>query len=373
MENSTGYESSSGNYTTAAPELTTSLLKARPHLTGFILFLYVAIFLIGVLGNGLVLFVVAKFKSMQTITNRFIACLSISDLLICLFAIPFTPINALMTSWIFGKVLCRLVPIILVLSVFVSSLTSVVIALDRYMVIVHPHTPRMTENTQIGIIISIWLLAASAAIPIGIYTTLDEWNGAITCQEKWPSTNAPIIYTWMVFSLQLVIPAIIITVCYTRVSIQLARRSRKRVGSRDYYREKAEVQRNHKINRMLIAMIAIFILCWLPLGLFHLVMKILPPDYQIIVFLFVHVIAMSSVIYNPFLYGWMNENFNKHFRQLGSGCAKVCCPKREPLVEKETTMPSALRTAQTNGHTKSGCELNSSATSVEEVEPLMEK
>ena len=29
-----------------------------------------------------------------------------------------------------------------------------------------------------------------------------------------------------------------------------------------------------------------------------------------------HVIAMSSTIYNPFLYAWMNDNFNKEFRQV---------------------------------------------------------
>lgn len=29
-----------------------------------------------------------------------------------------------------------------------------------------------------------------------------------------------------------------------------------------------------------------------------------------------HLIAMSSVVYNPFLYAWLNENFRKEFKQI---------------------------------------------------------
>ena len=35
-----------------------------------------------------------------------------------------------------------------------------------------------------------------------------------------------------------------------------------------------------------------------------------------LVFFIAHVIAMSSTIYNPFLYAWMNENFKKEFKQV---------------------------------------------------------
>lgn len=334
------------------------LVDTQPHLIRFLLLVYVIIFIVGLFGNSIVLYIVITQKSMQTITNRFIACLSVSDLLICLFAIPFTPINALGKSWIFGAVMCKLIPVVLVVSVFVSTLTSVVIAIDRYMVIVHPHAPRMSMTTQIVVLIGIWALSGSAAVPVGLFTIqevkMDEPE-LLDCNERWPNDPAGLVYTWVVFTLQFVIPAIIITVCYSAIGLRLYQRTRNRLGSvRDENRERIEETRNKRINRMLIAMTVIFILCWLPLNIYHLVMSHLAEDRMpsknngLIIFLFLHITAMSSVMYNPFLYGWMNENFNKHFRQLGKNVVKHCCKWRYKNKSKKMT--------PTNGN--NGTEMN---------------
>ena len=70
---------------------------------------------------------------------------------------------------------------------------------------------------------------------------------------------------------------------------------------------------------MLIAMVTIFVVCWLPLNVLHVAQEYneqLPFwDKFLITFLVTHLIAMSSVVYNPFLYAWMNENFKKEFQQ----------------------------------------------------------
>lgn len=41
-------------------------------------------------------------------------------------------------------------------------------------------------------------------------------------------------------------------------------------------------------------------------------------EYSLFSFFFfsTHLVAMSSVIYNPFLYAWLNENFRKEFKQI---------------------------------------------------------
>jgi len=38
--------------------------------------------------------------------------------------------------------------------------------------------------------------------------------------------------------------------------------------------------------------------------------------YFLLVFFAAHVVAMSSTVYNPFLYAWMNDNFRKEFRRV---------------------------------------------------------
>ena len=65
--------------------------------------MYAVIFLLGVSGNALVVVIVWRNKTLQTITNIFIANLAASDVMVCLLAVPFTPISGLLTDWIFGK------------------------------------------------------------------------------------------------------------------------------------------------------------------------------------------------------------------------------------------------------------------------------
>lgn len=77
---------------------------------------------------------------------------------------------------------------------------------------------------------------------------------------------------------------------------------------------------------MLIAMVVIFAICWLPLNIVHMVAEFHRPKlrHYKVLFLSTHVIAMSSTIYNPFLYSWLNDNFRKEFQQLVPCVFKIC-------------------------------------------------
>lgn len=74
---------------------------------------YLIVFVIGIVGNIMVCYVVFKRSPMRTVTNIYIANLALSDILLCLFAVPFTPLYLLAyKEWIFGPLLCRLVPFV---------------------------------------------------------------------------------------------------------------------------------------------------------------------------------------------------------------------------------------------------------------------
>ncbi len=55
-----------------------------------------------------------------------------SDLLMCILCGSFTPASALLESWLFGEVLCHIVPMALVMCVYVSTFTCAAIAEYRY-------------------------------------------------------------------------------------------------------------------------------------------------------------------------------------------------------------------------------------------------
>jgi neuropeptide Y receptor len=104
------------------------------------------------------------------------------------------------------------------------------------------------------------------------------------------------------------------------VKVSLVLANKPRPGIRNPVRDEIEIKRKRRTNKMLIAMISIFVCCWLPLNLVHISSEYKEAFLQwslfYLIFFIAHVIAMSSTIYNPFLYAFMNENFKKEFRQV---------------------------------------------------------
>ncbi|XP_066467131.1 gastrin/cholecystokinin type B receptor-like, partial [Tiliqua scincoides] len=69
--------------------------------------LYSAIFLLSILGNALVIVVLAVNKRLRTVTNSFLLSLALSDLMVAAFCMPFTFIPNLMRTFVFGKAVCK--------------------------------------------------------------------------------------------------------------------------------------------------------------------------------------------------------------------------------------------------------------------------
>lgn len=275
---------------------------------------YIIIFTLGLFGNFLVCFVVARQRTMQTVTNFFITNLAIADIFLCLFCVPLTPTYSFLQRWIFGKFLCQFVAFLQCWCVYLSTLTLTSIAIDRFFVIIYPFRPRMKVTTCIWILSSIWIIAFGLTFPYGYYMTLENDGDTILCEEDWPE-NVRRIFGTVTTILQFFLPFIIILVCYLCIFCKLqknkkrlakAKNSKKKNNSEKMLRKKTST------NQMLVLMVSIFGICWLPINVINIV-----DDYYVdlskelkyfsFYFFISHLFAMSSVIYNPILYGLLNE------------------------------------------------------------------
>nr|ALM88307.1 neuropeptide receptor A11 [Chilo suppressalis] len=282
--------------------------------------LYTMIFVLGVFGNVLVCYVVFRNRAMQTVTNLFITNLALSDILLCLFAVPLTPMYTFLGRWVFGRLLCHLMPYVQGTSVYISTLTLTSIAIDRFFVIIYPFHPRMKLNTCIFIIIFIWLFSLVVTCPYGLFMGLLITKNKTYCEESWPSDRSRRIFGVFTTVLQFLIPFLVIAICYTCVSIRLNDRARSKPGAKNTRREEADRDRKRRTNRMLISMVAIFGISWLPLNLINIFndfyAQMTEWNYYYVSFFLAHSMAMASTCYNPFLYAWLNENFRKEFKQV---------------------------------------------------------
>eukprot|EP00108_Taenia_solium_P010388 TsM_000822500 transcript=TsM_000822500 gene=TsM_000822500 len=171
-----------------APPCGESTFEWGPLIQTVVFIIYGVIIILSLFGNTIVILVILRCKSMQSITNLFITNLAVSDLLMSLVAAPFTPIAAFSDTWVLPQFLCKLLSFTMGVSVYVSTLTSTAIAVDRYLVIVHPFFSKM-RNWMCGTIIAtIWAIATLICLPLAIHqtTTVDPVLNVTICTESWP-------------------------------------------------------------------------------------------------------------------------------------------------------------------------------------------
>ncbi|KZS13423.1 putative Gastrin-releasing peptide receptor [Daphnia magna] len=65
------------------------------------------IFLVGVIGNGSLIYVLCRHKSMRSVPNTFIFNLAVGDLLILICTVPFTSTIYTFDSWPYGEFVCK--------------------------------------------------------------------------------------------------------------------------------------------------------------------------------------------------------------------------------------------------------------------------
>lgn len=276
-----------------------------------IITLYSVVILFGFLENLIILCVLLKNKHLHTPTNIFIMGLAISDILLCSFNLPFQLHYQLTETWAFGGALCRVIMPTFGVPVFVSSMSILMIAIDRYILIVHPFRKRMSKYMAVAMVVSIAAFTIVLSIPIIVHTRYEVIDfPAIRvykelCIEIWPKLQLRQAYSVTTVIIQFFIPLVATSILYTNISAVLRNRPIK----------KNERRRNHKTNKILISIVILFSVCWLPWNLVSLMVefnqKLFSGRYFKLVDLLLKIFAMSSACVNPFLYGWLNDSFRK--------------------------------------------------------------
>ncbi|KAG5674143.1 hypothetical protein PVAND_004128 [Polypedilum vanderplanki] len=189
-------------------------------------FMYITIFIIAILGNAMVVFIVCQSSRMQTVTNYFIANLALADMSMAFFCIPFSFISQFVLQyWPFGSLLCRIVNYTQAISVLVSAYTLVAISIDRYIAIMFPLKPRLSKRYAKLIISIVWVIAFATASPIPVVSTIvqpTEWFVKCDrhfCLEDWGSKDYKDYYSLVLMSLQFIIPLAVLVFTYTRIAV----------------------------------------------------------------------------------------------------------------------------------------------------------
>ncbi|KAF7647864.1 hypothetical protein LDENG_00165540 [Lucifuga dentata] len=344
------------------------------------IFLYSLIFLLSVLGNSLIIAVLVRNRRMRTVTNLFLLSLSVSDLMLSLFCIPFTLITNLMRDFIFGTAICKLFMYFMGVSVSVSTFNLVAISIERYSAICNPLTSRtwQTKSHAAKVITATWVVSFVLMLPYPICSTLKPFTRLNKSTGHMCRMILPydvIQQSWYVSLLLLLflIPGIVMMTAYGLISLELYRGIRFEMSNRKSSRERnsstgsikqgdddgcylpsskissmkmntananssnnkptvdrvscsnstANLMAKKRVIRMLLVIVFLFFVCWTPVFVVNAWQAF---DQRSAYRLtgapisFIHLLSYTSACVNPIIYCFMN----KRFRQ-GMLATFTCC------------------------------------------------
>lgn len=181
------------------------------------------IFALGVLGNGLVIAVLARSRPgrRRSTTNLFILNLSVADLAYLLFCVPFQATVYALPTWVLGAFICKFIHYFFTVSMLVSIFTLAAMSVDRYVAIVHSRRAsalRVSRNALLGVG-CIWALSVAMASPVAYHQRLfhrDAGNQTF-CWEQWPDQRHKKAYVLCTFVFGYLLPLLLICFCYAKV------------------------------------------------------------------------------------------------------------------------------------------------------------
>ncbi|XP_063171162.1 galanin receptor 2b-like [Candoia aspera] len=273
------------------------------------------IFLLGTVGNSLVLAVLLQNSQMGcNSTNLFILNLSLADLSFIIFCVPFQATIYSTEGWLFGSFMCKAVHFFIYLTMYASSLTLAAVSVDRYLAIRYPLHSRELRTPYSAVVttVIIWGVSMIFSGPYLSYYDLIQWEDSYICMPGWEEWKRKVMDT-STFIFGYIIPALIVSLSYTRTIKYLW-------TSVDPLADVLESKKaKRKVTKMIIIVTILFCLCWLP---YHVVVLYylygdFPFNQTTYAFrLLSHCMAYANSCLNPIVYALVSKHFRKGFKKV---------------------------------------------------------
>lgn len=239
---------------------------------------FVVVFIVGLLGNGTLVYIFLRNRSMRSIPNTYIMSLSIGDLFVIVGTVPFISTIYTFDSWPYGVFMCKLSEFLRDVSSGVTVLTLTLLSIDRYIAIVkplHKLTGHSGRSLTLMMACCVWVIAVIIAIPGAHFSFLWEVplypDHVIYVCYPFPENMIPWYPRIMVlvkFSFLYVIPLSIIAIFYALMARHLLSASKDCVGANDSHIKKRKGRT--KVAKIVLVFVILFAVCFFPSHVFML-------------------------------------------------------------------------------------------------------
>ncbi|NWS70268.1 CCR8 protein, partial [Crotophaga sulcirostris] len=274
--------------------------------------LYSLLFVIGLVGNALVVWVLIVFQKIRSMTDVYLLNLAISDLLF-VFSLPFLIQYSIRGQWTFGNVMCKIISSAYFIGFYSSVFFITIMSIDRYLAIVRSVYALQVRTTAFGVITSLvlWAIAGLASVPDLIFFQETNYNNRTQCIHDYPDSNN----SWKTFInfevnvLGWLIPVAVLIFCYHSILKHL---------------QKCHTQNKYKAMKLVFIVVIVFFLFWTPVNIVLFLDSLrnmyIIDDCQTSqrLYLAMELAEALSFVHcclNPVIYAFVGEKFKKHLHQ----------------------------------------------------------
>ncbi|NXM25936.1 CCR8 protein, partial [Oxyruncus cristatus] len=305
--------------------------------------LYSLLFVTGLVGNALVIWVLLVFKKIKTMTDAYLLNLAISDLLF-VFSLPFLVQYSIMSQWTFGNVMCKIISSAYFIGFYSSVFFITIMSIDRYLAIVQSVHALKIRTAAHGVITSLvlWVIAILASMPNLIFYQEVNDDNQIKCIPHYPGGNNG----WKTFSnfevniLGWLIPVGVLIFCYHSILKNL---------------QKCHTQNKYKAIKLVFIVVIVFFLFWTPINIV-LFLDSLRNMYIIddcwtsqrldLAVELAEALSFAHCCLNPVIYVFVGEKFKKHLSEAfrKSACFLLICKDYRAFNGRSPDKHSSLHT-----------------------------
>lgn len=337
-------------------------------------------FVLGVVGNCLVVGALYFDRKSHNVTSAFMASLAVADLVFLLVCVPFEISFKLMLSWVGGALLCKATGYAEMLSALASVSNMTAVSIERYIVIVHPMKSRAlcTMRNTYRTIAGVWAVSILLSSPMihimetrrGLYYSNRSHVMVMSCADtRFRDDAERVAFGWYQLLVLFLLPVLIILYCYVRVirvlwistqelieltnshgmaksdqseerlcrqraPLETLQRQRCGFSCQATRRQSADVKEARKqVIRMLMTIVIVFFVCWGP----KLVLTVMKRHYILFLhsdnffntLLVINLLPYVHSCVNPVIYYLMSNKFRRSMR-VACRCFG-CIRQRAPL------------------------------------------
>ena len=274
------------------------------------------------LGNLLVCVAVYRKQRLRTLSNYYLIALAVSDILMSAIIFPMV-LQALMTGeQPFGNTSCKFQATVATFLGGVSFSTITLTSINRYFRMVRPNLYRKYFNRRTVFISIVTFWVIGAYLPITLFLTdigVNFHPGKLICLYEVDKMSLTQFVDLIICSF--ILQYVIVILCYFRVYVKIKKHNKIFVSfpneSKNFKTNTRLNVKEIKISKMLFAIVAGFSFCWLP----YIVIDLLEFKFgqfrypRQIYLLDIYMAGYSSAI-NPWIYGVMNREFRREFKDI---------------------------------------------------------